>query len=371
MRIAQVVATFPPYWAGTGNVAYHQSRVLHERGYDVEVFTALPPHEKPLEFPFPVHYLPTWGRLGNAPFTPSLMRHLRGFDLIHLHYPYIFGADLTIGAAKRYHIPVVATYHNDLLGSGVKGLLFDLYNRINQPRILRYATSIMATTKDYAGYSFLTRINGLPIRPIPNAVDPLFLQTIATEGACPLANPFVLFVGAMDNAHLFKGVPILIDAMTSLKKKAVDLILAGDGALREYYMDYARASGIDNAHFVGRVAHQTLQSLYAGAEATILPSTSSTEAFGLVLLESWANKTPVIATRIPGVRELVDDGQDGYLVPPNDPNTLAHAIKHIIDDPEKSRTMGEAGYLKVCDKYTWEHVVDQIEVLYHEVVQTA
>ena len=371
MRVAHVTATFPPYWAGTGNVAYHQSRVLHERGYAVEVFTALPPHEKPLELPFPAHYLPTWGRLGNAPFTPSLMRHLRGFDLIHLHYPYIFGADLTMGAAKRYHIPVVATYHNDLLGSGVKGLLFDLYNNLRQPYILRHAIRVVATTKDYAQHSLLKFLGPLPVDTIPIAVDLTFVEGFPQTPSIDGSTPYILFVGALDSAHRFKGVEILLQAWALLENRAGSLILAGDGDLRPRFEERAESLGLTNVSFVGRVPPSTtLRKLYAHAMATVLPSIS-TESFGLVLLESWANKTPVIATRIPGVRELVDDGQDGYLVPPNDPETLAHAIKHIIDDPEKSRIMGEAGYRKVCNKYTWEHVVDQIEVLYHEVVQTA
>ena len=371
MRVAHVVATFPPYWAGTGNVAYQQSRVLSERGYDIEVFTALPPHQEPMEFPFPVHYLKTWGRLGNAPFTPSLMKHLRGFDLIHLHYPYIFGADLTMAASRLYHIPVVATYHNDLLGGGWKGLLFKLYNHINQRLILRDLRRIMATTRDYADHCLLGNIAKVPISAVPIAVDPSFLERLEILGTPLKPNkPYVLFVGAMDNAHQFKGIPVLLDAMAMLKSD-LDLILVGDGPVREEYASYAKTRHLENVHFRGRVRTENLLETYTRALVTVLPSTNSTEAFGLVLLESWANKTPVIATNIPGVRELVSDQHDGYLVPPADPEALAESIARMVHDPVRAQEMGEAGYRKVCTKYTWDRVVDQIESVYHEVLQTA
>src|SRR5438270_13371710 len=86
MRIAHVTATFPPYWAGTGNVAYYHARTLTERGHDVTVFTATPHRGGSQRFPFAVEYLRAPFRLGNAPFTPHLVYRLRGFDLIHLHY---------------------------------------------------------------------------------------------------------------------------------------------------------------------------------------------------------------------------------------------------------------------------------------------
>ncbi len=372
MRIAHVVATFPPYWAGTGNVAYQQSRVLHERGYAVEVFTALPAHEQPMDFPFPVHYLKTWGRLGNAPFTPSLIRQLRGFDLIHLHYPYIFGADLTVIAARRYHIPVVATYHNDLLGSGFKGMLFALYNHINQPVILRCMRRIMATTQDYAQNSLLIHITTSSTVAIPLGVDPIFLcETPGDMETDNLAKAYVLFVGAMDAAHAFKGIPLLIDAMAVLDLSNLDLILVGEGELRQSYADYAKDRHLNNVHFLGRVTNENLRRLYKNALVTILPSTSSTEAFGLVLLESWAHKTPVIVSAIPGVRQLVNGGIDGYLVRPGDVHQLSETIRIMAENPRIAKRMGEAGYQKVRTYYTWDRVVDQIEALYREVVQTA
>ncbi len=145
MKIAHVTATFPPYWAGTGNVAYHNARLLHERGHEVVVFTASTPRDAEMQFPFEVRRLPAVFRIGNAPLTPGLVSALRGFDAIHLHYPFIFGAELTALAARRYRIPLMITYHNDLLAGGARGLIFRAYTATSQPLVLRQADLLLGS----------------------------------------------------------------------------------------------------------------------------------------------------------------------------------------------------------------------------------
>lgn len=369
MKIAHVTATFPPYWAGTGNVAYNQAKILHKMGHHVEVFTALPKNSAPLQFDFAVHYLPTLGRIGNAPFTPGLVRHLKGFDVIHLHYPYIFGAELSMLASTLYKTPIVIMYHNDLIGQGIKQFLFTLYTRILQPTTLRSANVVLATTQDYATHSLLKKVGSLNINIVQNAIDASILDRSANIGPSPIATvPYVLFVGAMDPAHHFKGIPVIIDASTQLKRREVKIILAGDGPSRVEYETYAYKIQATNVEFVGRVSQNNLLNLYHHASATVLPSTTQGEAFGLVLLESWANETPVIASDLPGVRSLVSDGIDGYLSPPGDSLALANAIDMIINNPEASKVMGYNGYQKVTKFYSWDYVGTLLESTYEKVL---
>ena len=158
VKMAHVSATFPPYWAGTGNVVYHNARLMHERGHEVTVFTAKTDRDGEMVFPFRVERLPALLRIGNAPLTPALIARLGGFDLIHLHFPYIFGAELTLAAAKRHRVPLVVTYHNDLLARGIRGRIFRLYTELNQRVILNNVTRLVATSKDYAEHSFLADV---------------------------------------------------------------------------------------------------------------------------------------------------------------------------------------------------------------------
>ena len=95
-------------------------------------------------------------------------------------------------------------------------------------------------------------------------------------------------------------------------------MVGGDGEWRTEYEAQARASLGDRVRFVGDVADETLPDYYRAADALALPSIDRTEAFGLVLLEALACGTPVVASRLPGVRTLVDDGRTGFLVDPGD-----------------------------------------------------
>ena len=97
LRIAHVTATFPPYQAGTGIVCYHNARELARRGHVVHVYTASygdAPAQEDLDG-FTIHRLPALFRFGNAPCLPRLLK-IKDFDIIHLHHPFIFGAELIL-----------------------------------------------------------------------------------------------------------------------------------------------------------------------------------------------------------------------------------------------------------------------------------
>src|SRR5262245_47209165 len=115
LRVAHVVATFPPHWGGTGNVAFHNALELARRGLDVTVLTAAVPLGAWRDPPeLRVRRLPTRFRLGNAPFAPGLLAALARFDVVHLHWPFIFGAELVWLACRLGDVPYVVTYHHDL-----------------------------------------------------------------------------------------------------------------------------------------------------------------------------------------------------------------------------------------------------------------
>ena len=95
MRIAHLTATFPPYPGGAGNTAFRFAREQAERGHQVEVFTAPAPGETPDPGAVVVHRIDPVFAIGNAPLIPSLAR-IDGFDVVHLHYPFIFGSELTL-----------------------------------------------------------------------------------------------------------------------------------------------------------------------------------------------------------------------------------------------------------------------------------
>ena len=108
-----------------------------------------------------------------------------------------------------------------------------------------------------------------------------------------------------------------------------------------------------------------LPAYYRAADVVALPSVDRTEAFGLVLLEALACGTPVVASRLPGVRTLVDDGRTGYLVEPGNVDELAERIGRCISE---SATLGPNAQAFVRARYGWPTIARQLLDLYRRLL---
>lgn len=376
MRIAHVTATFPPYYAGTGMVCYYQARELARRGHSVAVFTAAyPSRDGPSPEGISVHRLSPLFRVGNAPFLPGLLG-LRDFDLIHLHYPFIFGAEMVRLAAAMRRIPYVLTHHNDLIGTGLRRYLFDLYTATVAPLVFRGARRWLVVSRDYAGLcrmAPLFRRRPADVLEIPNGVDAdLFNpdvdgRPVRQRYHIPETARLLLFVGSLDRAHHFKGADTLLRALARMRRPDTWLLLVGDGDLRPSLERLAVQSGIgDRVRFAGTVPHWDLPPFYAASDLVVLPSFPP-ESFGMVLIEAMACGRPVLAHDIPGVRSVVSNGADGLLARPGDMDDLVEKMRALLDDPQQRRRMGLRGRAKVEEQYAWPRVVSRLLEVYEEV----
>ena len=368
MRVAHVSATFPPYYGGTGNVCYHNARVLAARVHDVHVYTATWPGEPDDPAGVTVHRLSPLARVGNAPVLPSLAR-LRAFDLVHLHYPYYSGAELV--ALSR--LPYVVTYHQDVAFCGPLGWATRVHGRVLGRHILESAARLCPTSLDYLRHSVFAGLierMGPRVSELPNGVDTTRFCPGPTDVAArrrwdiPDDALAVLFVGAMDRPHYFKGVPALLDALARVEN--LFGLFVGGGELVPEYRSRAAACGVaDRVRFTGSVPSTDLPDVYRAADLLVLPSVTRGEAFGMVLLESMASGRPVVASDWPGVRTLVSHGDDGLLVPAGDVAALAAAIQRLAAMPREARlAMGAAGRRKVEACYDWDRIGDRLEALY-------
>lgn len=141
--------------------------------------------------------------------------------------------------------------------------------------------------------------------------------------------------------HRSKGQDVLIRALAYLREPfpEVTVELVGNGPTRESCKQLAQDLGVaDRCRFVGSVPHREVLRKMAKAAVTVVPSRS--EAFGLVNIESLAVGTPVIASRVGGISEIVRDGVDGFLVPPDDPAALAEKLGALLSNAELRRQMG-------------------------------
>ncbi|NIS82966.1 MAG: glycosyltransferase [Anaerolineales bacterium] len=378
MKIAHVTATFPPYYAGTGLVAYHQSRELAARGHEVTVFTSIFSAKRSEPDPpgVIVRRLRPLIRIGNAPFLPSLLG-LRDFDLIHLHHPFIFGSEMIYATSRLRNIPYVLTHHNDLIGDGLRTYLFDVYSAIFTPLVFHRASKFAAVSLEHARHS---RLNDLfqsrwnDVIEVSNGVDiSLFCpedngRSLRSKFGIPDDDPIILFVGVLDRAHHYKGLDKLLEAFSQLNRPNSHLIVVGDGDLKVDFQRRVQDMRIeDRTYFAGLIPNQELPEFYRGADVLVQPSLVP-ESFGLCLVESLACGKPVIASDWPGVRAVVSDKVDGMLIRPGDIGDLVNKIQMIIDDPGLKQYMGQQGRLKVEEKFSWPKVVDRLEAIYLYVV---
>lgn len=381
MRIAHITATFPPYHGGTGNVCFHHARELARRGHDMHVFTATHPGPERHEHHagITIHRLRPWLRFGNAALLPGLLLALRQFDLIHLHYPF-FGGELATLAARQFRIPLIITYHQDVLLPGALGVVERVLRGTSVRWTLRSANRLLFTSADYGDESYVRPLlrgreprvcvvpNGVDtttFAPGPDAIELRFRHDLRTD------DQIALVVAGLDRAHYFKGVEVFLRALARCAPATTGIIV-GDGDLRGRYEALAAQLGISQRIiFAGRIADERLPAYYRLADLTVLPSITMGEAFGLVLVESLACGTPVIATNLPGVRAVIRDTDGGRIVAPNDAAALAATIEQLLGDPAARQAMSERGRRAVTARYDWAAIGKQLETIYQQALAEA
>jgi len=380
MKIAMLSSTFPPYAGGIGNVAAYNARALVKLGHEVTVFTPEYHRIEKEEFTdLKIVRLKPVIKYGNAALTFGFGRILKGFDIIHLHYPYFGGAELIWLQARRLkklRAKFVLHYHMDVVGKGLFKTLFKIHNKIILPRIIKRSDKVIITSLDYGRHSNIAGlISRLPQKfvEVPNGVDSNnftpqdpdseFLKRRQIEPG----EKVVLFVGGLDSAHYFKGVEYLIEAMSRLKQAAYKwrLVIVGDGDLKKRYSDLAGQLMIDyKTIFTGYVSNTDLPKYYNLADVVVLPSIDKSEAFGMALVEAMSCGKPVIATNLAGVRSVVADKINGYLVRIADADDLATKINYVLSNPELATQLGQAGREKVEERYDWDRIGAQLEEIY-------
>lgn len=396
MKVAHIVCTFPPYKGGMGNSTYHFARVLSEAGYDITVFTPdyiwrLNPIRKRRQLAaeaekvknFKVARLWPLFSHGNAAVLPQLLWRLSGFDIVHLHYPF-YGSTSLVLLRKLFSgkkMKLIVHYHMESVSRGLKGLIFRLNRLYVLPPLIKSARVVICSSLDYAKNSALSAFYG-PLKEkfkkISFGVD---LKRFIELKERPINNKdkTILFVGGLDRAHYFKGLENLIKAFErlsvdkELKKHglAVKLNILGEGNLRAYYQGLVKDLGLEPAvSFFGQIKDKELVKFYNDCDVFVLPSINQGEAFGLVLLEALACSRPIIASNLPGVRSVFKNGREGLLVRPNDINDLVGRLKFILINDKLAKKMGRAGRKLVENKYAWEKIGRDLDLLYHYVKYT-
>jgi glycosyltransferase involved in cell wall biosynthesis len=167
-----------------------------------------------------------------------------------------------------------------------------------------------------------------------------------------------------------KGHAVFLDALARVRERGLDFVavMAGEGSLRGDLERRAQAAGLGgHVRFAGQV--DPVGPLLQAADACVLPSLW--EGLPLSLLEALARGRPVIASRVGGVPEAIDDGVTGRLVPAGDAEALAEALEDFHRRPDPARRMGLNGAERVRAEFTWSRVVESFEEVYDDVLGLA
>ena len=373
-KIAQVVCTYPPYHGGMGKVAFEYTERLRSRGYNVHVFTSK--DEDVVDDPEYVHRIPAILSVGNAGVMPSLFNRLKGFDLVHVHYPFFGGAEpVIVRKALRQDQGLVMTYHMDATATGLRGAIFEAHKHVLFPWIANRCDRILVSSKDYYESSALAKLTSVNDRVEihPFGVDlqkfsPGIEEALQMELGISNNVPILLFVGGLDRAHHFKGLPVLLESLKDLAPP-FHLVVVGSGELKETYEALAKMHNLsDRVTFVGGVSDEDLPRYYRMADVFVFPSIRRAEAFGLVALEAAACGLPTIASSLPGVRSVVLDGETGLLVTPEDVGAFRSAIELLLTRTDLREQLGRSARLHAEAHFSWEPLMTNLEATYKSVL---
>ncbi len=368
-RILTLSWEYPPYKiGGIAEHVYELSKALRRKGQEVHVVTlgSFPYKENEGVYvhrvavdaskpDFIVRMNDEMKKIG----AMIIESHDASIEIIHAHDWMVGNA--AIDLAFRYRKPLVSTIHSTEFGrsQGIKG---EYQMRIHEleERLIGLSDHVIVCSE-----SMKREIQGLfgvtgKISVIPNGVDaskfdfPVDRAAIKEKICGSKSSKMILFLGRLVYQ---KGVNVLIGAMPGIVtscssvKCDVKLVIVGEGSMREQLKKDAAYLGVSShVVFTGYLDDYTVRSLLKAVDVVVVPSLY--EPFGIVVLEAMAAKTPVVASDVGGLSELISAGE-GVKVPPNNSESLAEGIIKIlfVEDDDKRRVeleeMVEKGFQKV------------------------
>jgi glycogen synthase len=380
MRILLLSREYPPHvYGGAGVVVDQLSRALARRAtVEVRCFGDQALAGGRLS----AHGYTPWERLHGGPevaYAPALEALSVGLamardpvaaDLVHTHTWYVgFGGML---AQAIHDLPLVVTLHSmeplrpwkaDQLGTGYA--VSTWAERLAVERAER-VIAVSAQMREDILVHF--RVEPDRVVVIHNGVDAeAFRRTEQREALARhgVREPYVLFVGRISEQ---KGIFPLLEAARTLPDDVSLVLCASSPDTPELAARLeAAVAGRSRVRWINAMlpVAEVVQ-LYSHASVFVCPSIY--EPFGLINLEAMACGTPVVASRVGGIPEVVVDGETGWLVPPGDPTALAEALRVARADPARARRMGEAGRRRVEAHFSWDRIAERTLAVYRDAI---
>lgn len=390
---------YPPNFIGGAElIAHYQARFLKERGYKVIVlagdisdadsrysmrqddYDGLSVFRVSLQ---PQDYSSDFVNFSNRAIEAHFNTLLDGFspDVVHMHNIIGLSAGI-IHAAKRKGIKTVLTLH-DHWGFCHKNTLIKKNNEICQD--YSRCVDCLPFISDGVGKNIPIRMRRdflmLQLSDVDVFISPsLYLAETYVRAGIPIDRVKVIWYGIdvakysgiikkqrsgkvrftfIGRFGLHKGINVILDALDLIQfRDRVEVNLVGTGELNTHLQERVEKSGLHAVRFWGMVGNERIEEVFRETDVLILPSIWP-ENQPVTITEAMASRTPVIASAIGGIPELVTDGYNGYLFRPGSAEELAEKMSEFVICPERIERFGENGFQKIKDN-TFEHQVDRI-----------
>lgn len=287
----------------------------------------------------------------------NLIRNLKKFDFVIAHWIIIQGI-----VQSFFSKPYMLICHGSDVCAMNKGLI-----KVLKRRALKRAKAVTVVSNELKMQLERTfHLDNILIRPMGIDISDFQLSDhqSASEKFANTESKTILFVGRLDK---IKGVEYLIDAMKDIDAK---LLIVGDGILREKLENQAKQYG-NKIQFCGARKHSELPKIYAQADVFVAPSITlengATEGFGLVLIEAMASGTPVIATKTGGMKDIVSDGKNGYLIEEKNSHMIADKINLLLNNPDLCEKIRNAAK-ETASYYDWRNIGNEYILLIEECI---
>ena len=373
MRILVIAPYFYPEGSGLENYAFQVAKKLVKNGHQVTAVSLSRQNLQETVEGIRIIRKKYSFVVSNTPIRFSFIRDVlrlikkQEFDLIHAHTPVPYAADMAAIASRIKKIPLIITYHASSLAKGAPAIDFiaKIY-QLFEYFTLKRATKIVAVAGNIKNGILARWKNKIDV--ITPGVDP---KTYQRQNHSNRVENKILFAGSLEKSAYWKGVDILLQAVSEAKKEIADikLYIAGSGSLLEYYRRMARDLKIeDNVVWLGQLGSAKLCTEYQTSMAVIIPTINQAEGCPTIMFEAGACATPVIASQIAGIPYIIKNEYNGLLDRPKDATELKQAIIRILRDAQLAEMLGENVYQLVAEKYTWDKITNQYEDLFRALV---
>ena len=374
MKVLMLTPSYDPIIGGTETVVKNLAINLNKIGVETDVMTFYMDRKwEPRwkwdvreENEFKVYRIPAFNpfrkipnpmglffRLNVIP-NPSFRKIIKEYDILHFHDD----VDLTFPLFS-YFVKKPKVFHCHTLQETFNNYIKNIICKMGFRKSSEVYLTVSSNTAKLA-----KELGTNEVKILPNGVDIIKFSFNSQNRE----NKLILFVGRFERR---KGIHVLLNSLSFLKTP-VTLVIIGPHSNDEYSKEVIsqikaeNKKGKHNITYLGFVNLDDLVKWLQKASIFVCPSLS--ESFGIVNVEAMSCGTPVIASDIEGIRDIIESGKNGILAPPNDPIKLAEAIQYLLENEDIRIKFGKEGRKKVERKFSWDVIAKRLCKIYKELI---